>query len=89
MYIFGKLKKIDGTLVDGVTTVISAMRENENGIIFTASSYLDNWDDIDPGCTIPFRSWDYFCPSSGDKSIETSYAYLLTLDEFSESSIVA
>lgn len=87
MYIFGKLKKIDGTLVDGVTTVISAMRENENGIIFTASSYLDNWDDIDPGCTIPFRSWDYFCPSSGDKSIETAYAYLLTLKEFMESKL--
>lgn len=89
MHLIGKFTDIDGVIMDGVTTIITALKNNENGMIFTASSYIDNWDDIDPGCTIPFRSWDYFCPSSGDKSIETSYAYLLTLDEFSESSIVA
>lgn len=88
MYIFGKLKKIDGTLVDGVTTVISAMRENENGIIFTASSYLDEYENIVIGVTVPFRAWDYFCSGKDQEKEKCAYQYLMTQEEFESSSLI-
>lgn len=89
MYLFGKVVSNDGSSSDDVVTLITDIHENENGLIFTASSYHDKYGDITVGLTIPFWAQNYFCPTSGKDSIETAYTYLLTLDEFSESSIVA
>ncbi len=83
MYIFGKFKNVDGTSVDGVTTIISSISENENGLIFTASSYFDEYQHISVGMTVPFRAWNYFCSFNEEENETRAYNYLMTQEEFS------
>ncbi|WP_257331168.1 hypothetical protein [Raoultella planticola] len=87
MYIQGAIRDAEGVTVASAVTLVSIITVNENGIIFTASSYREPYGDISAGLTVPFRAWNYFCQTSGENTDETAYRYLLTMDEFSENNI--
>ncbi len=80
---------LNGVVVDNITTIITEITTNENGIIFTASSYDLNFNEIKHGETIPFRSWGYFCNKSDRNDEETAYYYLLTMAEYIESHFIS
>lgn len=89
MYLFGTVVNADGSSSDDVVTLITDMHENANGLIFTASSYHEDYSNIEVGLTIPFRAQNYFCQTSGENTHEAAYRYLLTMAEFSENNIVS
>ncbi|HHS9464687.1 TPA: hypothetical protein ACTWZ9_000174 [Raoultella planticola] len=86
MHLYGSVVKDNQAIPDAVTLVMD-LKVNDNGILFIAASYTEDFDEIEPGCTIPFRSWGYFCARSGADDVETAYNYLLGMDEFSGQSI--
>lgn len=86
MHLFGTVVNADGSSSDDVVTLITDMHENANGLIFTASSYHEDYSNIEVGLTIPFRAQNYFCAKSGLDNNDTAYSYLLTMTEFSGNS---
>ncbi|HHS9465442.1 TPA: hypothetical protein ACTWZ9_000945 [Raoultella planticola] len=89
MYLFGSVVNVDGSSSENAVTLITDMHENANGLIFTASSYHEDYSNIEVGLTIPFRAQNYFCQTSGENTNEAAYRYLLTMAEFRESSILS